>query len=84
MSLTGATTGSLICYVWPSIMFITMSSKIAENKYKNIIVNVFLVIGIFIFCICSITAVVKFQPTKQTDDVSLVGQDGDLYLMLAF
>lgn len=39
LSLTGATTGSLICYIWPSLLFIY--TRTARDEVKDILVNVY-------------------------------------------
>ncbi|RNA44585.1 hypothetical protein BpHYR1_035178, partial [Brachionus plicatilis] len=67
LSLTGATAGSLIAYVWPSMIHRFLRR---ENEHKKeLFLNIFLFIGIVIFCICSIATFFEFEPTKENDEI---------------
>lgn len=68
LSLTGATTGIICCFIWPSMIFI-----IVQPKYKNYRYNfakVFLFLCILLLIICTITTMSEYQPTKQDIDFS--------------
>jgi solute carrier family 38 (sodium-coupled neutral amino acid transporter), member 10 len=65
LSLTGATTGSLICYIWPSLLFIAASTTTTTTTTKdNNKVKLFLTIGIIMFFCCTLATLFEYNPMK--------------------
>ncbi len=65
LSLTGATTGSLICYIWPSLLFIAASTTTTTTATKdNNKVKLFLTIGIIMFFCCTLATLFEYNPMK--------------------
>ncbi len=67
LSLTGATTGSLICYIWPSLLILYGGSKLKENR--STVIKFFLCLGVLLFFVCTVAIITKYQPTYETGDV---------------
>ena len=70
LSLVGATAGSLLSYVWPSLMYIFARQK--TNNYKEVLVNIFFCLGIAMFFICTLTSLIEYQPTKENDIITIL------------
>jgi hypothetical protein len=62
LSLTGATTGSLLCYIWPSLLILYAGTKLKENR--SVAIKVFLALGIFLFFVCTLAIISKYHPTN--------------------
>lgn len=52
LSLTGATTGSIICYIMPAL--ISINSTNTKTKNSNLIPNILLAIGLIILFVCTL------------------------------
>lgn len=65
LSFTGATTGVIASFIWPSVLYLAATSS-GTNRYK---VKIFLAIGILIFINCTYVTLEEYQPTKKDLDL---------------
>ncbi|XP_052263344.1 putative sodium-coupled neutral amino acid transporter 10 isoform X1 [Dreissena polymorpha] len=61
LALTGATAGTLICYIFPALFFLNVMS---ENTEKKMTARVVLVIGLSILLICTYTTLSPPSPSS--------------------
>ena len=61
LSFTGATTGVIVCYIWPSLIYLFDHTNLKRNNFQ---IKLFLFIGIVIFCICTMATLLEYEPTK--------------------
>ncbi len=62
LSLTGATTGVISCFIWPSVLYLaTYCEKATKTNLK---VKLFLIVGILMFVVCTIATFEEYKPTE--------------------
>lgn len=67
LSLTGATTGIMCCYIWPCLLYLRADSN---SKKEHTHIKIFLAIGIIMFFVCTFATLEEYNPTKKDLDLS--------------
>ncbi len=71
LSFTGATTGVIVCYIWPSLIYLFDHTNLKKNNFR---IKFFLFIGIIMFCICTMATLLEYEPTKLDTSIEARGE----------